>query len=154
MFRKEIFLVESWNIILNFCTFCVEGCWGQPMLLFWKPQPLIVHITSMKLSTMICKYLSYHFNVRHPVVFSPQKENLCFGRWTNIFSIFSSFKQHDQTNFRRPKHFTRHTYIHTGTIFFINDLNSIFQRNISNMYLYDLYKMQYYIVVPWLYYWE
>ena len=77
----------------------------------------------------------YHFNVRHPVVFSPQKENLCFGRWTNIFSIFSSFKQQDQTNFRRPKHFTRHTYIHTGTIFFINDLNSIFQRNISNMYL-------------------
>ena len=21
---------------LNFCTFSVRGCWGQPMLLFWK----------------------------------------------------------------------------------------------------------------------
>ena len=28
--------VESWNIILNFSTFSVRGCWGQPMLLFWK----------------------------------------------------------------------------------------------------------------------
>ena len=29
-------LVESWSIMLNFSTFSVRGCWGQPMLLFWK----------------------------------------------------------------------------------------------------------------------
>ena len=29
--------VESWNIMLNFLTFSIGGCWGQPMLLFWKP---------------------------------------------------------------------------------------------------------------------
>ena len=31
-----MFWVESWNIILNFCTFSARGCWGQPMSLFWK----------------------------------------------------------------------------------------------------------------------
>ena len=34
---KKYFLgVESRNIKLNFSTFSVRGCWGQPMLLFWK----------------------------------------------------------------------------------------------------------------------
>ena len=28
--------VESWNIKVNFSTFSVRGCWGQPMLLFGK----------------------------------------------------------------------------------------------------------------------
>ena len=28
--------VESGNIMLNFSTLSVRGCWGQPMLLFWK----------------------------------------------------------------------------------------------------------------------
>ena len=32
----QTFLVESGNIMLNFSTFFVGGCWGQPMLLFWK----------------------------------------------------------------------------------------------------------------------
>jgi hypothetical protein len=39
-------LTESWKPILNFSSFSVRGCWGQPMLLFWKlvdetqiPQP-------------------------------------------------------------------------------------------------------------------
>ena len=36
-FLKKYFLgVESWNIRLNFSTFSVRSCWGQPMLLFWK----------------------------------------------------------------------------------------------------------------------
>jgi hypothetical protein len=35
-FEKKNVLVESWNVILNFSTFSVGGCWGQPMLLFWK----------------------------------------------------------------------------------------------------------------------
>ena len=35
-FEKIKFWVESWNTILNFSTFSVGGCWGQPMLLFWK----------------------------------------------------------------------------------------------------------------------
>ena len=36
MFWKTKFLVESWNIMLNFSTFSVGGCWGQSMLIFWK----------------------------------------------------------------------------------------------------------------------
>ena len=35
-FEKKFFGVESWNIIFNFSTFSFGGCWGQPMLLFWK----------------------------------------------------------------------------------------------------------------------
>ena len=35
-FKKSFFWVESWNIILSFSTFSVGGCWGQPILLFWK----------------------------------------------------------------------------------------------------------------------
>ena len=31
------------NIILNVSTFSVEGCWGQPILLFWK----LIHKTQM-----------------------------------------------------------------------------------------------------------
>ena len=36
MFYRKKFWVESQNIPLNFSTFSVGGCWGQPMLLFWK----------------------------------------------------------------------------------------------------------------------
>ena len=36
MFWKNIDLLDSWNFILEFSTFFVGGCWGQPMLLFWK----------------------------------------------------------------------------------------------------------------------
>ena len=35
-FENNFFLLESWNIKLNFGTFYVGGCWGQPMALFWK----------------------------------------------------------------------------------------------------------------------
>ena len=35
-FGKKIFLTESWKLMLNFSTFSVRGCWGQPMLLFQK----------------------------------------------------------------------------------------------------------------------
>ena len=35
-FEKKFFGVEWWNIILNFSTFSVRGCWGQPMSFFWK----------------------------------------------------------------------------------------------------------------------
>ena len=52
-FEKKKFWVESWNIRLNSSTFSVRGCWGQPLLLFWKvvdetqmvkpPQPTIYH---------------------------------------------------------------------------------------------------------------
>ena len=34
--NKKNIIEESWNIILNFSTFHVGGCWGQLMLLFWK----------------------------------------------------------------------------------------------------------------------
>ena len=36
MLQKKIFLTESWKPILNFSFFSLRGCWGQPMLLFWK----------------------------------------------------------------------------------------------------------------------
>ena len=35
-FEEKSFLVESWSIRLNFRNFSVGGCWGQPILLFWK----------------------------------------------------------------------------------------------------------------------
>ena len=34
--NKKNIIEESWNIILNFSTFHVGGCWGQLMLLFWN----------------------------------------------------------------------------------------------------------------------
>ena len=34
--KKSYFGVGSWNIILNFSTFSVRGCWGQGMQFFWK----------------------------------------------------------------------------------------------------------------------
>ena len=34
--KKKIFLVESWKFISNFSTLSIRGCWGQPILLFWK----------------------------------------------------------------------------------------------------------------------
>jgi hypothetical protein len=34
--KENLLGVKSWNIRLNFSTFSVRGCWGQPMLLFWK----------------------------------------------------------------------------------------------------------------------
>ena len=34
--KKYLIGVQSWNIKLNFSSFSVKGCWGQPMLLFWK----------------------------------------------------------------------------------------------------------------------
>ena len=36
IFWKKTFLLESGNIMLNFSTFFVGGCWGQPMSHFWK----------------------------------------------------------------------------------------------------------------------
>ena len=42
-FEKKKFWVESQNITMNFSTFSVGGCWGQPMLLFWK----LIHKTQM-----------------------------------------------------------------------------------------------------------
>ena len=36
MFLGKNFLVKSWSIKLDLSNFSVWGCWGQPMLLFWK----------------------------------------------------------------------------------------------------------------------
>ena len=35
-FEKLFWGAESWNIMLNFSTFFVGGCWGQLMLFLWK----------------------------------------------------------------------------------------------------------------------
>ena len=32
--KRQFFLTESWKPMLNFSTFSVRGCWGQPMFLF------------------------------------------------------------------------------------------------------------------------
>ena len=59
---KKSFLVESWNIWLNFSNFSVGGCWGHPMLLFWKlvdetqklkPNEATRHHNSLKLSILV-----------------------------------------------------------------------------------------------------
>jgi hypothetical protein len=62
MFLEKKSLVESWSIKLDLSNFSVWGCWGQPMLLFWKvvanikmswPRVFVEHIISMKLSILI-----------------------------------------------------------------------------------------------------
>ena len=78
IFWKNIVLVESWNIILKFSTFSFGGCWGQPMLLFWK----LVDETQMSTSNEATKHptskkcWSFYpsepfsftrFTMRHPV---------------------------------------------------------------------------------------
>ena len=35
-FEKRNVLVESWKCMSNFSTLSVRGCWGQPILFFWK----------------------------------------------------------------------------------------------------------------------
>ena len=79
-FENIFILVESWNIMLNFSTFSIGGCWGQPMLLFWNlvnetqisnpPEPAMHHNSKKD------KYWSfypsepftlYRFTMRHPV---------------------------------------------------------------------------------------
>ena len=76
--KKSFFWVGSWNILLNFNTFSVRGCWGHGMSFFWKlvdatqkcnPLEAPRHHNSRK-------YLSFYpsepyrilrFNMRHPV---------------------------------------------------------------------------------------
>ena len=43
MFWKKNVLVESWKFMSNFSTLSIRGCWGQPILLFWK----LVHKTQI-----------------------------------------------------------------------------------------------------------
>ena len=42
-FEKKNVLVESWKFMSNFSTLSIRGCWGQPILLFWK----LVHKTQI-----------------------------------------------------------------------------------------------------------
>ena len=81
-FEKDNFLVESWNIMLNFRTFSVGGCWGQPRLLFWKlvdetqiskPLEPIRHQNSKKYWSFYPSELNYfsHFSMRYPVLTIP-----------------------------------------------------------------------------------
>ena len=56
-FFSQIKLLSFWANIapkrhkLNFCTFSVWGCWGQPMLLFWKLVLIIKISTSQNFKT-------------------------------------------------------------------------------------------------------
>ena len=77
-FEKKKFWVESRNITLNFSTFSVRGCWGQPILLFWKlvdetqmvkpPEPTIYHNSKKYLILLPLRaiYLD-RFIMRYPV---------------------------------------------------------------------------------------
>ena len=61
-FENKIIFDESWNIMLNFSTFSVRGCWGQPISLFQKlitktqisnpPEPAMDH-DSLKLMILL-----------------------------------------------------------------------------------------------------
>jgi hypothetical protein len=78
MFWKKVFWVESWNMILDFSTFSVGGCWGQPILLFWK-QTEETQMSKPPEATRhpnLIKYWSFypsepfsfnHFTLIHPV---------------------------------------------------------------------------------------
>ena len=54
-FEKKIFLLESGYVLLNFSTFFVGGCWGQPMLHFWK----LVDETQMPKPQEYIRYLHF-----------------------------------------------------------------------------------------------
>ena len=77
-FEKKKKLTKSWKIMLNFINFSVGGCWGQPILLFWKlvgetqmSEPQDVK-TTFKLNT-ICLFLS----IRHKLLLSVHSETPC-----------------------------------------------------------------------------
>ena len=61
MFWKNIFWIESWNIILNFSTFSVRGRWGQWMLIFWKPRMDIKNLSSQDFKTTFKQDFTYIF---------------------------------------------------------------------------------------------
>ena len=78
-FRFYYYLLESWNIMLNFSIVSVGGCWGHPMVNFlnWLmklkyPNLRIIQIPSNKILQaylyLSCPNYFWHFNVRYPVV--------------------------------------------------------------------------------------
>ena len=61
---------EIW--FFNFCTFSVGGCWGQPMLLFWKLVLIIKMSTSQDFKTtfkynLTCVFLSLRAQLKKPL---------------------------------------------------------------------------------------
>ena len=58
--------------LFNFCTFSVGGCWGQPMLLFWKLVLIIKMSTSQDFKTtfkynLTCIFLSLRAQLKKPL---------------------------------------------------------------------------------------
>ena len=56
----------------DFCTFSVGGCWGQPMLLFWKLVLIIKMSTSQDFKTtfkynLTCIFLSVRAQLKKPL---------------------------------------------------------------------------------------
>jgi hypothetical protein len=77
-FEKHYFLWNHEISFINFWIFSVGGCWGQPMILFWKLVPKIKISTSQDFKTtfkynLTCIFLSVraqlknHFALGHPV---------------------------------------------------------------------------------------
>ena len=70
--KKKFFWVESWNIILNFSTFSVGGCWGKPKLLFFKLVLIIKMSASQDFKTafkynLTCIFLSLRAKLKKPL---------------------------------------------------------------------------------------
>ena len=73
-FEKKRELTESWKPILNFSSFSVRGCWGQPMLLFWKlvdetqiPQPQ--EYTDTFKQSLTCIFQSVRANLKYTLCY-------------------------------------------------------------------------------------
>ena len=70
---KKIIFVWIMKYHVEFCTFSVRGCWGQPMSLFWKlvdetqiskpPEPAMSH-NSMKLMVLL-PFIAIYFRSKH-----------------------------------------------------------------------------------------
>ena len=71
-FEKHYFLWNHEISFINFWTFPVRGCWGQPMLLFWKLVLKIKMSTSQNFKTtfkynLTCIFLSVRAQLKKPL---------------------------------------------------------------------------------------
>ena len=106
------FLATKWPILIRFCwivhqkskfslisdTSSVGGCWGQPILLFWKlvdetqmvkpPEPTIYHNSKRYLILLPLRaidFRSFHYE-RHPVLLI-LKRLFCLHNWTYLLTL-------------------------------------------------------------------
>ena len=107
MFWKKNRGEESWNIVWNFSALSVGGCWGQPMLFFWKlvdetqifkpPDPTRRH-NLIKLWILL--------PLRADVLFTLQCETPC--RWSSNLkpAVTRNYNKKRQKKTENPKTWT------------------------------------------------